>query len=145
MINNIKNIMVSLIILLFFIINKKSSVYANSINRIDAIFSVNGRIFLDGDIIKYQDNTGVINEIIDPINNSDLCISCDNIINTVFNDSITYSQRVNGEIKYNGIDLNKNIFFHHEGNLTLEDKNNFNGNMYFIGIWLWNSTSDEKY
>ena len=119
MINNIKNIMVSLIILLFFIINEKSSVYANSINRIDAILSVNGRIFLDGDIIKYQDNTGVINEIIDPINNSGLCISCDNIINTVFNDSITYSQRVNGEIKYNGIDLNKNIFFHHEGNLTL--------------------------
>ena len=145
MINNIKNIMVSLIILLFFIINKKSSVYANSINRIDAIFSVNGRIFLDGDIIKYQDNTGVINEIIDPINNSDLCISCDNIINTVFNDSITYSQRVNGEIKYNGIDLNKNIFFHHEGNLTLEDKNNFNGNMYFIGVGLCNDAESEKY
>ena len=38
-----------------FIINEKSSVYANSINRIDAIFSVNGRIFLDGDIIKYQE------------------------------------------------------------------------------------------
>lgn len=145
MINNIKNIMVSLIILLFFIINEKSSVYANSINRIDAIFSVNGRIFLDGDIIKYQDNTGVINEIIDPINNSDLCISCDNIINTVFNDSITYSQRVNGEIKYNGIDLNKNIFFHHEGNLTLEDNNKFNGNMYFIGVGLCNDAESEKY